>query len=219
MSDAPVRRRIERRLTVFDLIRQGGPVMAPIILISLAAIGLIIERAIVFLRAREKRPDIGAWVIERMEKGGMSELAGELGASPSPEAQVLLDGVKCRNLPAAEREARMQARALREMGKLEKNVAWLSSVANIETLLGLLGTVTGMIRSFISLRLSGVADPSVLAGGIAEALITTAAGLLVAIPSHAAYHELVQIINKTTTRVEMASADFQAFLARRRGLA
>ena len=220
MSDAPVGPApAKRRYTVFDLIRQGGPVMAPIILISLAAIGLIIERALVFARTRERRPDVGAWVIERMEKGGMTELAAELAESASPEARVLLEGVKGRNLPAAEREVRMQARALREMGGLEKNVAWLSSVATIETLLGLLGTVTGMIRSFVSLRLSGVADPSVLAGGIAEALITTAAGLLVAIPSLAAYHVFIQIINRTTSRVEMASTDFQAFIARRRGLA
>ena len=168
---------------MFDLIRQGGPVMLPILLISIGAIGLIIERAIAFARVREKKADIGAWVIERMEKGGTSELASELAESPSPESQVLLEGLRCRNLPATEREARMQARALREIGRLEKNVPWLQSIANIETLLGLLGTVIGMIRSFVSLRLSGVADPAVLAGGIAEALITTAAGLLVAIPS------------------------------------
>jgi biopolymer transport protein ExbB len=204
---------------VFDLVRQGGPVMIPILLISVAAIGLIIERALAFARAREKRADIGAWVIERMEKGGTGELAGELGASPSPESQVLLEGLKCRNLPAAEREARMQAKAVREIGRLERSVPWLSSIANIETLLGLLGTVTGMIRSFLSLRLSGVADPAVLAGGIAEALITTAAGLLVAIPSLAAYHVFNQIIDRTTTRVEAAATDVQSFLARRRGVA
>ena len=204
---------------MFDLIRQGGPVMAPIIIISFAAVALIIERAIAFARAREKRADIGAWVIERMEKGGMSELAAELADSASPEARVLLEGVKCRNLPSGERELRMEARALREIGALEKNVSYLSSVANIETLLGLLGTVTGMIRSFISLRLSGVADPAVLAGGIAEALITTAAGLLIAIPSLIAFHVFRQIINRTTSRIELASTDLQVFIARRRGLA
>ena len=204
---------------MFDLIRQGGPVMAPIILISLAAVGLIIERALAFARAREKRADIGAWVIERMERGATSELATELADSPSPEARVLLEGVKGRNLPSGERELRMQACALREIGALEKNVPYLSSVANIETLLGLLGTVTGMIRSFISLRLSGVADPAVLAGGIAEALITTAAGLLIAIPSLVAFHVFRQIIDRTTSRIEMASTDLQVFLARRRGLA
>jgi biopolymer transport protein ExbB len=132
---------------------------------------------------------------------------------------VILEGVKGRNLPSGERELRMQACALREISALEKNVPYLSSVANIETLLGLLGTVTGMIRSFISLRLSGVADPAVLAGGIAEALITTAAGLLIAIPSLVAFHVFRQIIDRTTSRIEMASTDLQVFLARRRGLA
>lgn len=204
---------------MFDLIRQGGPVMIPILLISVGAIGLIIERALAFSRARPRWPDIGLRVVEAMEKGSTSEVARELAESPAPEAQVLLEGLKCRNLPAAEREARMQAKAMRELGKLERSVPWLSSIANIETLLGLLGTVTGMIRSFISLRLSGVADPAVLAGGIAEALITTAAGLLVAIPSLAAHHVFTQIIDRTTARVEAAATDFQSFLARRRGMA
>lgn len=204
---------------MFDLIRQGGPVMIPILVISVGAIGLIIERAIVFVRAREKRADIGAWVIQGMEKGATTELARELAESSSPEARVLLEGLKCRNLPAPEREARMQARAVREIGRLERSVPWLSSIANIETLLGLLGTVTGMIRSFVSLRLSGVADPAVLAGGIAEALITTAAGLLVAIPSLAAHHVFTQVADRTTARVEAAATDLQSFLARRRGLA
>jgi biopolymer transport protein ExbB len=154
-----------------------------------------------------------------MEKGATSELAVELADSASPEARVLLEGIKCRNLPSAERDLRMQARDLREIGALEKNVSYLSSVANIETMLGLLGTVTGMIRSFISLRLSGVADPAVLAGGIAEALITTAAGLLIAIPSLVAFHVFRQIINRTTSRIEMASTDLQLFIARRRGVA
>ena len=204
---------------MFDLIRQGGPVMIPILLISVGAVGLIIERAVAFARARPRWPDTGARVIEALEKGGMSEVARELGDSPSPEAQVLLEGLKCRNLQPAERETRMQAKAVRELGRLERSVPWLSSIANIETLLGLLGTVTGMIRSFISLRLSGVADPAVLAGGIAEALITTAAGLLVAIPSLAAHHVFTQIIDRTTARVEAAATDLQSFLARRRGLA
>jgi biopolymer transport protein ExbB len=76
-----------------------------------------------------------------------------------------------------------------------------------------------MIRSFLSLRVSGIADPSILAGGIAEALITTAAGLVVAIPSLIAFHVFRQVLDRTASRIEMASADLQAALARRRGIA
>ncbi len=150
-----------------------------------------------------------------LEKGGTSEVAEELAASPSPEAAVLREGLSARNLPAAERELRMQARAQQEIGKLERFVPWLSSLASIETLLGLLGTVTGMIRSFLGLRLSGVADPAVLAGGISEALITTAAGLLVAIPVSSPYHVLTQASDRTTSRVEMAATELQLFYAQR----
>jgi len=229
--DAPVPRRgtlleenapdgpAERSSTVFDLIRQGGPVMAPILLISLASIALIVERALAFSRAREKRRDLVAWTLEKIERGAVGEVSAELAALISVEARVLMEGVKARNVPAPEREARMQACAMRELAALERNVPWLSSVASIETLLGLLGTVTGMIRSFLSLRVSGIADPSILAGGIAEALITTAAGLVVAIPSLVAFHVFRQILDRTASRIEMASADLHAALARRRGIA
>ena len=200
---------------MLDLILQGGPVMAPIIIISIIALGLIVERSVVFARAHERRQDLAAYAIECMEKGEARELSQELEKSRSPIAGVLEEGVKNRHLPAADRELRMEARAMREIGRLERNVNYLSSVANIETLLGLLGTVTGMIRSFISLRLSGIADPAVLAGGIAEALITTAAGLFVAIPSLVAYHVFIQIISRTTAQVEVAATDFQIFLGRR----
>lgn len=191
--------------------------MAPILLISLVAVALIVERALAFSRAREKRRDLVAWTLEKIERGAVGEVSAELAALTSLEARVLLEGVRARNVPAADRDVRMQACAMRELAALERNVPWLSSVASVETLLGLLGTVTGMIRSFLSLRVSGIADPSILAGGIAEALITTAAGLLVAIPSLVAFHVFRQILDRTASRIEMASTDLQVALARRRG--
>mgnify|MGYP001045089592 CR=1 FL=1 len=102
-----------------------------------------------------------------------------------------------------------------EIPKLERFLSALGTVANISTLLGLLGTVTGMIRSFLALRLSGVADPAVLAGGISEALITTAAGLLVAIPCLVTYHVLTQAVDRITARVETAATELQLFYAQR----
>ena len=198
-----------------DLIVAGGPVMIPIILLSVLALGLIVERIVAFLRAREPRADLLPWVLGELGKGRGTVLAEELAGSPSPEAAVLREGVLARSTAPEERELRMQARAQKELARLERFLPWLSSLASIETLLGLLGTVTGMIRSFLALRLSGVADPAVLAGGISEALITTAAGLVVAIPCLVTYHVLTQAADRITVRVESAATELQLFYVQR----
>ncbi|OHD73509.1 MAG: hypothetical protein A2177_03635 [Spirochaetes bacterium RBG_13_68_11] len=200
---------------MLELIVAGGPVMIPIILLSVLALGLIIERIIAFLRVREPRADLLPWVLAELGKGRGAVLAEELGESPSPEAAVLREGVLARATAPEERELCMQARAQKDLSRLERFLPWLSSVASVETLLGLLGTVTGMIRSFLALRLSGVADPAVLAGGISEALITTAAGLVVAIPCLVTYHVLTQAVDRITARVETAATELQLFYAQR----
>jgi biopolymer transport protein ExbB len=202
---------------MLELVVAGGPVMIPIVLLSVFALGLIIERIIAFVRARERRTDLLSWVLEELGRGRGAVVAEELAQSPSPEAAVLREGVLARTTAPEERELRMQARAQGELARLERFLPWLSSLANIETMLGLLGTVVGMIRSFLALRLSGVADPAVLAGGISEALITTAAGLAVAIPCLVTYHVLVQAADRMTARVETAATELQLFYAQRGG--
>jgi biopolymer transport protein ExbB len=198
-----------------DLVVAGGPVMIPIILLSIFALGLIIERIIAFVRVREPRTDLLSWVLGELAKGRGAGLADQLRESASPEAAVLREGVLARSAAAEERDLRMQAAAQKELARLERSLPWLSSLASIETLLGLLGTVTGMIRSFLALRLSGVADPAVLAGGISEALITTAAGLMVAIPCLVTYHVLAQAVDRITARVETGATELQLFYAQR----
>jgi biopolymer transport protein ExbB len=200
---------------MLELIVAGGPVMIPIILLSVLALGLIIERIVAFVRARERRTDLLPWVLGELGKGRGAVIAEELGQSSSAEAAVLREGVLARTTAPEERDLRMQARAEKELARLERFLPWLSSLASVETLLGLLGTVTGMIRSFLALRLSGIADPAVLAGGISEALITTAAGLIVAIPCLVTYHVLAQAVDRITSRVETAATELQLFYAQR----
>ncbi len=200
---------------MLDLLVQGGPVMIPILALSVAAVALIVDRALVFVRTRERRSDLLSWALGEIGHGRASMVAEELNRSRSPTAAVLREGIVARSLGAEERELRMEARAHHELDRLEKWLPYLSSLANIETMLGLLGTVTGMIRSFVSLRMSGIADPAVLAGGIAEALITTAAGLIVAIPCLVAWHVFTQLVDRETTAVERAATELQIWLTGR----
>jgi biopolymer transport protein ExbB/TolQ len=91
------------------------------------------------------------------------------------------------------------------MGRLEKNLVWLASIANVAPLLGFFGTVAGMIKSFDALAEAGLSNPGLVASGISEALITTAAGLFVAIPAQLAYNFFMSRINKFVRDIETSS--------------
>lgn len=203
---------------MFSMLLKGGFVMVPIIALSVISLALIIQKGGYFARIRNPYPDMGAWAIDRLRAGEASALLRELEESRCPEARVLLAGLQARKAGLSDELVgrQMESQAMRSADELEKNVAHLSSIANLSTLLGLLGTVTGMIRSFLNLRVSGVADPARLAGGISEALITTAAGLIVAIPSLLAYHLFRQRVNSALARVEIAGSELQAYLSRPR---
>jgi len=203
---------------VLSLVAKGGVVLVPIVALSVIAVALIIQKGGYFLSIRNPYPDVGAWAIERLRAGQASALLSELEQMRCPEARVLLVGLQARKSGLGDELVgrQMESQAMRSADELEKNVAHLSSIANLATLLGLLGTVTGMIRSFLNLRVSGVADPARLAGGISEALITTAAGLIVAIPSLLAYHVFRQRVNSALARMEIAGSELQAYLGRPR---
>jgi biopolymer transport protein ExbB len=113
---------------------------------------------------------------------------------------------------------RMESQARRRAEDLERNVSFLSSIANLATLLGLLGTVSGMLHAFLNLKISGVSDPARLAGGISEALITTVAGLCVAIPCLLCFHIFRQRVNRALTRMEIASVELLSLFTRERQL-
>jgi biopolymer transport protein ExbB len=124
-------------------------------------------------------------------------------ASPSPFSTLLKTGIEHRSRSAWERKDVLQDAAAQEVPRLEKNIGALGTIAYIAPLLGLLGTVTGNIRSFGVLgRFGTVGDPSILAQGIAEALITTAAGLIVAIPVTIFYNALTGRVNSLIVRME-----------------
>ena len=197
-----------------NLISQGGVILILIVLLSIAAVALIIERIIYYYSSKEPDKNLSASVIDTLNRGKLRNVYEELGEKKSPEARVLLIGIDYKDSDIMEVERRMQAQAQKEMVQMEKNVEYLSNIANISTLLGLLGTVTGMIISFLNLKISGVSDPALLAGGISQALITTAAGLSVAILSLLFYHIFSQIINRTASRMEIYSDDLLAYFLR-----
>jgi len=200
---------------MLEFIARGGIVMIPIAALSVVALALIGEKAVVLASAGRYRGDLAAHAVEMLRKGARTELVREITGLRAPEARVLLAGVGPVALGSAERGTLMETEASRVMARLEERVGWLSSIANVATLLGLLGTVTGMIRAFAGVKAAGYSNPTVLSGGISEALITTAAGLAVAIPSLVCYHLFANAVSRAATRMELAAASILAYMAER----
>ncbi len=174
---------------MFNFFLKGGPLMWPILLCSVISATIILERFYHFYRDRTKIPNIFSRVKDLLQ-GGKSDKALELCKSTSgPIAHILAIGIHIRKRSMEEKEKIIARAGSRQVRQLDKNLRGLATIGNITPLLGLLGTVTGMIKAFMRIQeLGGRVDASVLAGGIWEALITTAAGLSVAIPTLVAYH-------------------------------
>jgi biopolymer transport protein ExbB len=188
---------------MLELFQKGGPVMYFILLCSLVAAVIIIERLIYFRRIRVDEDALLARLKGALSKGHAEEALALCEAHPSPIANLMKVGIENRREPKQLiREAILDAANL-EVPRLERFLSTLSTVGNLATLLGLLGTVTGNIKSFgVIGQLGVVGDPGLLARGIAEALLTTAFGLIVAIPVIFFYNFLVTRVNNMITRLE-----------------
>ena len=200
---------------MIDIIVKGGIILLFILVLSVFAIALIVERILYYSSVREKDKSDLINFIRELTKKNRKRIIEELEEKKSPAARVLLVGVKQYGTNLEKIKSDMEAKALQELALLERNVSYLLNIANVATLLGLLGTVTGMIMSFFNMKISGVSDPSVLAGGIAQALVTTAAGLSVAIPSLFFYHLFANTVDRQATSIEIASSEYISFIAAR----
>jgi biopolymer transport protein ExbB len=175
---------------VIDLIVKGGVFMIPIILCSIIALAIFLERLWVFRRNRILPDMLIREVGNLLTEKKISEALSLCQRVTSPISNVISAGLKRSGKGMWLVKEAIEERGGREAVILEKRVGILATIANLAPLLGLLGTVSGMIKTFNVVSVQGVGNPSSLAGGIAEALITTAAGLCVAIPTLVCYRVL-----------------------------
>jgi len=168
---------------MIELIVKGGVFMYPIIFCSIVALAVFIERIFLLRRKKIIPDDFVRQVEELIKKEKFSEAVFLCQSNISSISKIFLAGLKnARKGMWLVKEA-IEERGSREALILEKHVSILATIANLTPLLGLLGTVSGMIKTFKVISVQGIGNPAPLAGGIAEALITTAAGLSIAIPT------------------------------------
>ncbi len=175
-----------------NLIVKGGPVMAPIIVLSVVALAIIVERVGVLRRLRLDLPEFAERVFSMLRAGDSDGALKACSRVRHPIGHVFAEGIRHRGLPREALEQRLERVGEREIQALERNLGGLIVIVGVEPMLGFLGTITGLIRAFMTWEQLGAdITVSALAGGIYEAMITTAAGLLVAIPYYLAYHLIV----------------------------
>jgi biopolymer transport protein ExbB len=168
---------------------KGGILMWPILFCSIISVAIILERFYYFYRIRLDIPEFFSSIRGLLRKKKIEEALKLCQQTPAPLARVLACGIQKHKETNAFQEKAISRAGSWEVRGLEKHLRGLAIIGNITPLIGLLGTVVGMIKAFAKIQeLGGQVDASVLAGGIWEALLTTAAGLTVAIPTLVAYH-------------------------------
>jgi biopolymer transport protein ExbB len=173
------------------MLAKGGIIMIPIFICSIVGLTIIIERFIYFRKSSEDPEKTFEALTALMKtEGGFHDAAGEhpdavkfFESSTGPVGRLMEAGLNHKDVPRWKLEEKLSVVGQEELNKLGKNIRGLEVIATISPLMGLLGTVMGMVQAFNKVaQYKGQVDPSILAGGIWEALLTTAAGLAVAIP-------------------------------------
>ncbi|MCB0333369.1 MAG: MotA/TolQ/ExbB proton channel family protein [Bdellovibrionales bacterium] len=188
-------------MNVVHLITQGGPVMIVLLLFSITGLAIIILKALQFWRIGLRNTDFIDGAISALQDGNQEQALSLLEKNENPVARVLSTTIKACLSPQlyqADVEAEVRRVGSNEIRELESWLRGLSAIAHLSPLLGLLGTVLGMISAFMDLEgATSQINPALLAGGIWEALLTTAFGLTVAIPAMAAYYFLEGVVDQT----------------------
>lgn len=191
-----------RLLTLFA---DGGWMMYPLVLCSMIALGVIIAKAWTLWVAHRGTRKVMAEVAEKAKAGDIDGAIWIAHSTPGPAAAILLAGlrrIQAKTLAGGELEAAVATTGIIELGFLERGLVILATIANVAPLMGFLGTVAGMILAFAAIEAAGNVEPSLVAGGIKVALLTTAAGLVIAIPVNIAYNFFV-------TRIDMLIVDME----------
>jgi biopolymer transport protein ExbB len=196
---------LETEYRLLTLFADGGWMMYPLVLCSMIALGVIIAKAWTLWVAHRGTTRVLQEVEEKAMAGDIDGALWVAHNTPGPAAAILLAGlrrIQSKRLAAGELEAAVATTGTIELGFLERGLVILATIANVAPLMGFLGTVAGMILAFAAIETAGSVEPSLVAGGIKVALLTTAAGLVIAIPVNIAYNFFVTRIDTLIVDME-----------------
>ena len=199
---------VDENVGLFHLMQRGGPLMFILFACSVVALGVFFERLFYYRRSRMNVSEFLAGVLALVRRQSYLEAIARCEEGHGPIVSVVRTAIYKRHLPPAELREVVREIAQLEIPQLESNISLLGTIGYVAPLLGLLGTVTGMIKAFIQInRTSGTASVGDLSDGIYTALITTAAGLAVAIPCYLAHNFLVARVHALVADMERAGIE------------
>lgn len=175
---------------------------------SVMALTIIVDRIIYFTKIKSSDESLSQKIISLIKDNEIKAAIALCETSKSPLSNIIIAGLRNTKIS----KELMQSQANKELPKLERFIAALSTISTVAPLLGLLGTILGMIQSFAVISTVGSGRPTALASGIANALLTTAAGLIIAIPSVVFYNYFVNTVNKRILFMENLSNEISDFL-------
>lgn len=202
---------------MFELMDKGGPVMWLILACSLLAGVIFLERLLQFHRAQIHASDFLKGIYTILRRGNVAEAASICEETPGPVAYIVRSAILCHDESRETVSQTIHDAGLAEIPRLERNLNMLLTIAQVTPLLGLLGTVVGMIDTMSAIELAApLVHSGDLGRGLWQALITTAAGIAVAIPTYVAYNFLVGRMDAIILDMERASGEILSFLMSRR---
>ncbi|GMU95963.1 MULTISPECIES: MotA/TolQ/ExbB proton channel family protein [Ignavibacterium] len=195
-------------MNLFEIFLKGGYIMWLILATSVVGLAVVIDRFLVLRKARINVPAFMVRIRGFIKKKDISGAISYCMEEKSPVANIVRKGLKKYKYGHDRVKEAIENAGSQEISKLEKGLTILATVSGIAPLLGFLGTVTGMIQAFMTIQdLAGAANPSDLAGGIWEALITTAFGLIVGIPALAFYNYFLSAVKRLVGEMETVAND------------
>lgn len=196
---------------MWEFIKAGGWLMIPLILCSIISLAICIERMMRLKKSQVIPKNLANEILARAQSGTLN-LQDQKTLFASSLGKVLQKGYMFKNKGADFAQKQMQTEASVQIASLEKNINFLGTIGSIAPLLGLLGTVLGIIQAFLAVNTGGVTDPALLAQGVSKALITTAAGMIIAIPVLMAYRYFQRVIVEYVVEMEQQATIFHAAL-------
>jgi biopolymer transport protein ExbB len=204
------------KMSLWQIFLAGGVVMWPILLCSIFAMAIILEKLIYLKRIKIDAPEFLNSILDKMKRHQTKEALEICDATNNPIGRILKAGILKYDRSRPQIKEAIEDASLYEIPRLEKNLPALSTIAQVSPLLGLLGTVMGMVRCFQAIQAKSSALYPVSAGdlaaGIWEALFATVAGLVVAIPAFIVYNYLVNRVNNFILDMEKAATEFINFI-------
>jgi len=200
---------------MFEFLSKGGVLVIPILFCSVLALAIFTERLIRFAQMRRRGLGLATKVSRHLDAGNEAAAREDTQNSDSPMGRILAQAMEVKDQDRETLETVIVHATEEEIRGLSQYLQALATIANIAPLLGLLGTVLGMIKAFMVIQqMGGKVNAAVLAGGIWEAMMTTALGLAVALPAMVAHSYLVARVDKYEARLQGGAVTFLKTLAR-----